>query len=268
MATTAFQEGHRVLYHWQSLNETRLTQSLTGRSIYCSSPAQFNDPWDCKPHFNTEILADPRENERHVLWAVDICRRRAKMSEVDITRMVKTLRTDPTCAASLISEMSDQLAQEIAMQYRVYCLGPDIENLLMWAHYADCHKGVCLEFSLRNEVMCSALKCEYLKAFPLSRAYASDDEDTLRIVLAKAETWSYEREYRLVAQERAHANGTDTLMTDNNLLNLPKGALMSVIVGCQCDHEKVAALVKATAPDVKVRRAVRVPNRYELRIED
>jgi hypothetical protein len=269
MAITAFQEGHRVLYHWQRLDDTRLAQSLTNRTIYSSCPAAFNDPWDCKPYFNTEILTDPDENEKHVQWAVDLCRRRTTMSEKDIGHMKETLPTDRARAAALMVQMSEELAPQIAQRYRVYCLGPDVKNLLMWAHYADDHKGVCLEFSLRNDVMCSALKCEYLRKFPLMRAYARDDEDNLRMLLAKSEAWSHEREYRLIAQERAHAHavGADTLVADNSLLKLPKGALMSVIVGCQGDYEKVTALVRATAPDVRVKRAVRVPNHYELRIE-
>ena len=99
------------------------------------------------------------------------------------------------------------------------------------------------------------------------KVYARDDEANLQILLAKAEPWKYEREYRLIAQERAHAIGADTLITENNFLRLPEGALTSVIVGCQGDYARVTTLVKANAPDVMVRRAVRVPNRYALDIE-
>ena len=268
MMPTAFQEGYRVLYHWQPFNEARLAKLLAERAIYCASPSQFNDPWDCKPHFNTEILADPSEREKHVHWAVDLCRRRTGMSDADIARMVESLRADTPRAAALIREISEGTASDISLRYRVYCLGPDVESLMMWAHYANSHSGVCLEFSLRNEILCTALKCEYRSEFPLMRAYASGDADVLAILLTKAEAWSYEREYRLIAQERANALSDDTLLTENSLLQLPEGALTSIIVGCQADYKKVATLVKAVAPGVRVRRAVRVPNKYQLRIED
>jgi hypothetical protein len=267
MATSAFEEGHRVLYHWQPFNEERLARTLKDLVIYCSSPGDFNDPWDCKPFFNTEILADPEENEKHVAWAVDVCRRRTPMSEPDIEAMKETLRNDPVRAAVLIRDHSESMEAAILRQYRVYCLGPAVGNLLMWAHYADSHRGVCLEFSLRNDVMCSALKCEYLKEFPIMKLHSNEDADALRVLLAKAEPWIYEKEYRIVAQERQHAVGTATLMTDKGFLQLPKGALVSVIVGCQGDYEKVSKLVQALAPDVKVKRAVRVQNRYALNIE-
>lgn len=56
-------------------------------------------------------------------------------------------------------------------------------------------------------------------------------------------------------------------MTDKGFLKLPKGALVSVIVGCQGDYEKVSKLVQVLAPDVKVKRAVRIQNRYPLKID-
>ena len=269
MVDTAWQDGHRVLYHWQGFNEKWLEQSLATRAIYCASPSAFNDPWDCKAHFNTEILDDPTENERHVKWAVDLCRKRNhSMSETDIAQMEVALRHDKARATKLISEMSTEVSADIASRYRVYCLGPDVGNLLMWAHYANSHQGVCLEFSLRNEVMCFALRCEYLDQFPLVRAHSQETDENFRILLGKATAWKYEREYRLVTQERSLANANETLMTDNGMLRLPQGALTAVIVGCQGDFDKINALVHRAAPDVKVKRAIRVPNRYEICIKE
>jgi hypothetical protein len=266
MPPTAYQDGHRKLFHWQALNETRLADSLARRTVYCSKPGDFNDPWDCKPFFNTEILRDQAENERHIAWAVDICRRRTPMSEDDIEKMRSSLRNDLPKTMKLIRDISDSMAAAIDRQYRVYCLGPDVGNLLMWSHYADSHKGVCLEFDLRNDVMCGALRCEYLDSFPFMRLHDPGDEQNLRILLAKANPWSYEKEYRLVSQERADAVNTGTLLTEGGFLTLPEGALVSVIVGCQGDYDRVLGMVETLAPNVKVKRAVRVPNQYAIEI--
>lgn len=268
MANTAWSDGHHVLYHWQRFDAARLEQLLSSQSIYCSSPAGFNDPWDCKPHFNTDILNDQTELEKHIAWSIDICRRHNHdMSEADIAKMATTLRHDKNRTADLISEISARVSQTNAERYRVYCLGPNATNLLMWAHYGDSHKGICLEFSLQNEVLCTAHRCEYFEAYPLIPVYTNDPVENLRILLAKSKVWEYENEYRLVAQERSHAITKDTLMTDKNMLQLPRGALSAVIVGCQADFEQVQRVVSETAAEVKVKRAVRVPNRYEIRIE-
>ena len=266
MKATAWHDGHRTLYHWQRYDESRLADILLTQRVYCSNPGAFNDPWDCKPHFNSGLLSEPDENERHVQWAVDICRRNTPMSEQALESMRTTLLTDPVLAAELIDQNSRELGSFIDKIYRVYCLGPDVGNLLMWSHYADNHRGVCLEFNLHNDVMCGALRCQYLQDFPIMRLYETSEEANLQILLAKSEVWSYEREYRLVALERGAMNVEGTLVTDNNFLQLPVGALQAVIAGCQAEYNKIHKLVSDIAPQVIVKRAMRVQNRYQLAI--
>lgn len=268
MTTTAWIDGHRVLYHWQRFNEGRLRAMLLSNRIYCSTPGAFNDPWDCKPHFNSDILNDPQENQRHADWAVDLCRRKTHMSAQELQQMYQTLLTDRARASDLLNQISAEMASAINDRYRVYCLGPDAGNLLMWAHYAEDHKGICLEFDLANETLCSALKCDYLQTFPLMKLHDDSEEAAQTILLAKSDVWRYEQEYRLIAQERAAAiAGSDTLLTDDSFLQLAPGVLRAVIAGCQSDYDQVYALVHEAAPHVSVRRAVRMPDRYELAIE-
>jgi len=265
---TALNDGIDRLYHWQHFDSERLRTFLSDRTIYCSDPANFNDPWDCKPHFNTELLEDPVEYQRHVQWAINICQKyNHNMSAGDIARMAEKLRANRQFLAGTLNKISQNVWPEISARYRVYCLGPDVGNLLMWSHYADKHKGICLEFSTRNDVMCCPLRVEYFKEFPIVRAYSTDEAENLQPLLTKADVWESEREYRLIAQERGNATEHDTLMADNNLLKLPEDALLSVIVGCQGPYDVVRNLVAEVAPDVTVKRARRVPNRFELEID-
>ena len=264
---TAFQEGLRTLYHWQPYKEDRVKKMLLEQVLYCSSPIKFNDPWDGKPYFNTEILNDPVELQKHVSWAVDLCRRKTKMSTTDINRVEYALQIDQKRRDELLVEFSEGMSSEIASQYRVYCLGPDPKSQLMWAHYANSHQGICLEFSLRNDVFCGALKCQYLTDFPIMRAHENDEASTLQMLLAKSHVWEYEQEYRLIAQEKEFVRCDDVPVTENNYLKFPKGALTSIIIGCQANYEEVHELVQNTAPWVKVKKAIRTPNRYDLTIE-
>jgi hypothetical protein len=263
---TALSQGHRVLYHWQPYHGDRLASLLRDRLIYLASPDAFNDPWDCKPYFNTAILENTEERERHIEWAGRICREHHGYSEADVLRLQQSLRADRGKHEDMLRQLSHEIWAEIAKRYRVYCLSPELLNVLMWSHYADDHKGICLEFSTRNDVMCCALRCEYLHEFPLTRAYSTADAENLGMLLAKAHPWHYENEYRLIAEERAHSLVADSLKTNGGLLTLPNGALTAVIVGCQGPYDEVRRLAAAYAPDVAVRRAIRVPNRYELAV--
>jgi hypothetical protein len=256
------------LYHWQRFNEIHLRDLLADNTIYCSDPSTFNDPWDCKPHFNTEILDDPVERQNHARWDVDLCRRyNHNMTAGNIAELEARLLADRDLLEKSIDQLSQQLWPAIAARYRIYCLSPDVGNLLMWSHYADNHRGICLEFSTRNEVMCCPQPVEYINAFPLIRAYSTGLYENLRPLLVKADVWEYEREYRLFAQERNLSTPHDTLMTDNNLLKLPQSALVSIIVGCQGPYDAIRDIVAQVRPALPVKQAIRVPNRFELQIQ-
>ena len=102
MANTAWRDGHRVLCQWQKFDETWLSHTLSTTQNYCSSPNSFNASWDCKPHFNSDVLADTAENERHVRWAVELGSRKTRMSTADLEHMKLTLLTDRTLMATQI----------------------------------------------------------------------------------------------------------------------------------------------------------------------
>jgi hypothetical protein len=256
------------LYHWQRFVPEFLTTLLRDQVIWCSDPASFNDPWDCKPYFSSDFLGDQAEFEKHIQWYGRITRESMPdLPHEEIARRQNFFRANPQRFAKDTEQLSCEMWRAIARQYRVYCLGPDVHNALMWAHYADSHKGVCLEFSTKNAVICCALRVEYVRDLPAIAAYSEDIDVNLIPLLTKCDVWSYEREYRLVAQENNHAVGHDTLVVNKNFLALPERALTSIIVGCQGPFEQVRALVHSHAPSVSVRRAVRIPDRYELSIE-
>ena len=115
--------------------------------------------------------------------------------------------------------------------------------------------------------MCAPLRVEYRKKFPNRPVYAKSEADSLAILLTKSHIWKHEREYRLVAQERSRAVPADTPMTDSNLLTYPEGALVSVIVGCQGEYDAVKKVVDDVSPELTVKQAMRVPDRFHLRID-
>jgi hypothetical protein len=267
MARTAVSMGIWTLYHWQRFDPDRLVPFLRTGKLYCSSPKQFNDPWDCELAFDIPSLEDPEVRRRHADWAVDLTTRRAPMSAMDTERMRLTLINDPARAAELLTEISAATSADIANRFRVYCLGSDPTNLLMWSHYAEDHSGIALEFSLRNGIMCAALECQYHEELPLFPIDGGGDEQHLTVLLAKSHVWKYEQEFRLVTQERAAANTQDTLFTDGGLLQLPQGALTAIVVGCKGDVAAVQRLVDEHAAGLPVKRAVRLAHRYKVAIE-
>ncbi|MBK8112877.1 MAG: DUF2971 domain-containing protein [Saprospiraceae bacterium] len=39
------------------------------------------------------------------------------------------------------------LRERFLKSHNVFCLSEENDNLLLWSHYADCHKGYCVEYT-------------------------------------------------------------------------------------------------------------------------
>jgi hypothetical protein len=162
------------------------------------------------------------------------------------------------------------VSERIERQYRVYCVTTIPTSTLMWSHYAQNHTGICLGFRCCNHVFGSALRVEYSDTFPLIDVADDGVKASLLPFLAKSADWSYEEEYRLIAQEEAEKDGEDTLITRNSILRIPEDALACIILGCRMaepEQEAVRRLIQEHAQGVELQQAVRVPNKYQLRLE-
>lgn len=263
---SAAQDGHWNLYHYQSFTDdtaNRLERTLCDRTIYMSKPSGFNDPWDCKPWFDVSILNDEREREQHLQWLM----RTANVEPADEL----LLRTDRRLMEAMIVLIRDGHIRAIDDQYRVYCLLPDALNPLMWAHYGDSHRGIALEFDARADQIMWAYRVHYRGTYPTIRMYEDEGNANLVPIFTKSNVWEYEREYRLLAEERQRER-PNMLCTRNSILRLAQGALVGVILGCQCDEDRARDLIDRHQhrfnPRLRVRRAKRVGDRYALVLED
>lgn len=134
----------------------------------------------------------------------------------------------------------------------------------MWSHYAKSHTGVCIEFDAQVFPLKHADSVRYESQYPVYDLATTNEQP----LLTKAVDWAYEREWRLVAEERqAPHTWPETINVDNGFLELPLGAVKSVTIGCLASQEartEISDMVDNFSPDVVVRQAVLSADRYEL----
>ncbi len=178
------------------------------------------------------------------------------------------MRTDPQARIDFMHGASKSI-EEMLAQRRIYCLTPKADNILMWSHYADNHRGICLEFSVPdNPLFSKAAEVVYREAYPHWVPCDINDRPGLvmELILTKSRDWHYEQEYRLISVQKS--TPSNFLQLHGDFFRLPNGALKSVIMGCEADHKAVGALIKECAPNLPIRRAVRSANLFSLRIVD
>ncbi|NTE83765.1 DUF2971 domain-containing protein [Agrobacterium tumefaciens] len=82
----------------------------------------------------------------------------------------------------------------------IICMSADWQNTMMWGHYADNHRGVCLVFDcdedLWNKVDYRKDRRPSLREFGLERLSEMKEEHYRKLALMKSAEWSYEKEYR------------------------------------------------------------------------
>ena len=264
--------GFPDLHHYQPFNVDWLRSMIVGKRLRFSNPARFNDPWDCKPSFNSDAALDPANRERLVQYYIKITRKHGNLSEEEAQRRAQLFRDNPAVLKERIDAISASYPEQMDKRWRVYCLSTHPDHELMWAHYAQSHTGVCLQFRSRDDLFFQALRMTYLRYYPVFDVADESDDAIVTIMLTKSRAWRYEDEYRLIAQERAHAPGAEApLVTDDSLLPLPDGSLKCVIVGCLAEDSTLEAVrrVISEAPyPIALKRAVKVPNEYNLLIAD
>jgi hypothetical protein len=269
---TAAELRLRELYHYQPFEIDWLNQTIEKNIIYLSNPGGFNDPWDCRPHFNSDV--NDSEIRKATLYFYYNFHKKyyPDGGKGNIEKTIKELEDNPAKLSALIKKSSEGIAEDIDKHYRVYCLSNKPACPLMWGHYAEKHTGVCLEFKVRNEVFCGALKIKYEENYPPFQLTDNSTETNVKCLTTKSKDWAYEEEYRLIALDKAaKLPSKDMLVTDNNFLRIPENSLHAIIVGCmtsEASKNEIKALIKSSGKSVLFKEVVRIPNKYGLLIKE
>lgn len=114
-------------------------------------------------------------------------------------------------------------------QSSVYSLTAASTNILMWSHYADSHKGICIR--LETDLLAAAypfiVPVDYADERPQVNV-GEEMEDVLltKTLLTKSLLWKYEAEWRIVGYgERKGPR------------RLPKGSISGMIMGARISTE-------------------------------
>lgn len=159
-------------------DEEKLIKGIEDNSISLSSTENYNDPMD--PIVDAWI-------ERRCIHSTD---KRIEKSLYKL--MTKSLYKTRIC--SLVDPLQNKMRKK--------WISPKIEdcNPLMWAHYADMHKGICIQYKIKpsniydtEDTVVRLLEVNYDKPLPLESNISFVDS-----LIVKGKCWKYENETRLI----------------------------------------------------------------------
>ncbi|WP_083928505.1 DUF2971 domain-containing protein [Marinobacterium rhizophilum] len=226
----------RKVYRYRSF--TSLTvDALVRDELFFSDPGAFNDPLDCQPTVEadsgleelreilsglisrrifSETASSLRKNkvkeESASQYASKLAQREAKDMLESITYYSTGPEYDCSREEAEIWLLTVEIERELLKRYGkgVCCFSSVYDNPLLWSHYGDQHKGMCIGYNLTRNPEPRLYKVNYggSRIVPTSlikRAIADGDKEARDlldkyILLRKASPWRYEREWRLLGQ--------------------------------------------------------------------
>jgi Protein of unknown function (DUF2971) len=204
-------------------------------SLRWSSPLLFNDPFDhqaryllpfsqddfilkCESAIERIIFGDEVSLEFPTTLGSLLSLMRSGRDKLPKDEVMAQLRDGIKKTAAGLQKFEDKVNQYLLEQLektRVLCVSEHNDNVIMWSHYADEHKGIVMRLRCIEELdnnLLIARKMKYQKKYPaiadlddfikLSTGEKNINyyEKLMDIAYIKHEVWAYEDEWRVVTE--------------------------------------------------------------------
>ena len=242
---------NNLLFKYRAFNKSSL-EILINKKIYLAKSCTFNDPFD------SQLL--PKDFQQEL---------------VDLGYQLEDVQ---------INEYNDYVKDRLD-GYGIFSMSESHDNILMWAHYADSHKGFCLGF--KNDLNRYFTEYDYpiwkedviydidhpfqsvIDDLLKKRKYNSRDDfdnycklsDALlnAALTVKHKSWNYEKEVRVISEF-------------NGLQNFESQAIQIVILGLKVteeDEDTIRSLLASNEwKHVKIYKAIRSKAALKIEIVD
>lgn len=241
---------------------------LTQGTIKFTKPSEFNDPFDCDPGHDSEKI------EEYLETRPDLVEKVANFLKLSGDQI---LEEKPHMVVRLRNAIKDGLfGQSASDNVGICCLTKDPLNLLMWAHYAENHKGFVVEFDIpieshdkpEREVEFFELliphEVNYNQKKPIVNFDDSLEKKLEKQFLTKGKGWEYEQEERVVDYIRKA--GIHPYKREKLLYSVIAGARM------ECSNYDLLKTIlhrlnEEHDLEVNLHQVSQVPNEFELYVE-
>jgi len=128
----------KYLYKYRSMHVKGLERIIADNEIYIPFP-QFNDPFDCNP----ALTVHPSSAMRKAFYGSILEKTHPGITRQEKKKLIAASNSDKKM---MQPEWREQFFENYIRKFGLYCLTEMPDDLLMWAHYADSHRGICLQF--------------------------------------------------------------------------------------------------------------------------
>lgn len=236
----------QFIYKYRALN-TNTDKIFENSELWFSNPYDFNDPFDC------QVIVDTKNSEVEI---ANFLRQNApRMLSADVKKFAKVCSKNPI----KWNKMVTTTIYKSINKKGVCCFAGNNDNILMWSHYTNSHKGICLKFDILadSDLFSFPFHVKYSKDYPYYNHLKDNSQLVKFLMQTKADIWEYEGEIRV-------------LKFNAGIYQFKKKALKEICFGCNCtqdDITRVKNLVAANNFNVVFTKATKATKQYRLNIK-
>ncbi len=262
-----FNKGKKMEYLYKYTphnNDSRKYEIITKSQLWFSKTESFNDPIDSKLDYRQQYSYSEIEE-----FYKNFLRDKPNHSQ-SLAEILQNWGNNSSFIEQL-NRVFDKYRKELG----VLCFSKNPENILMWSHYANNHKGIVYQFKpdlFLNAKTSSFNGLPYKVEYPKDRSYEllsyaktrkEKKDQFAKELLTKAKDWEYEEEYRMIDFE---------IFENDRNKNFKKESLISIIFGVRTSDIEIDIMKylckKYSFSHIQFKKAQFKKGKFEIEIID
>ena len=182
------------LYKYYS-DDVRNLEAVKNNQMWYSAPCNFNDVFDCTITIEEKDIFD--------------CALRMASEKMEIREGSQMWKKVKEMTHQQIRKFLSEF-EDLRTRMGIACLSETDDSLLMWAHYANNHSGICVEYELlefNSQLHFSPVPIVYTDervCIHTLETLANDIQGLfIESLTSKSPEWSYEKEWRIIRDDGA-----------------------------------------------------------------
>ncbi len=267
----------KYLYRYRKFNENTIKEILNGE-LFFSLPSELNDPYDCLPIFETEgSIEEYKKLYKNIRKKYHY--NELSNEEIDI-RVQEEFDESKITDKEALSDFINKSMLHSRSQVYVCCFSENCDNTLMYAHYANDHTGICLEYNFPSLASQFEIlgKVNYETERPIIKFIDGFDmgekEYSKRFLLTKSKPWEYESEHRIIAfpltDEGKLLDSVIPVSSKHRLIKLKANTLMGIVLGYKISDKNQTMLIdkiRSNNLEIKIYKASPSLSDYKMEIK-
>lgn len=254
----------KTLYKYRNWSDSNHKKLISRGELYYPSPSTFNDPFDCNLEISYNLLAN--NEDMRIQYFTDVVNKRYSefSTQAQNAEVQNLIRQERYKDIDYLRRKHEESIKLLNKRFGVLSLTPIKDNILMWAHYANSHKGFCVGFDtelLYNQIGGGLKDVEYISNYPIISPIDNSFEKMRKQIFFKADFWNYELEYRHLK----------SINQSGRVYKLNKGVIKEVIIGYKMIESHTAKLIKTVKKydsNIRIYKVMPSLNKFEFELKE